>query len=241
MLTSIAFALLVGGCAQKKDVDAMDARLKEVEEKLAKLEKGGGGGKAGPSTSPEEEAAASSLMKEAQEALKGNQYDVAKSKLAELKEKYGSTRAGRASARMMNEVAIIGTDAPQLDVDKWFQGKANLADAKATLVVFWEVWCPHCKEEMPKMPEVYHKWKSKGLNVVGVTKVTKSATDEKVETFIKDNKIDFPIGKEKDGALSKAYNVSGIPAAALVKDGKVVWRGHPAKLTDDMIGTFLSG
>ena len=239
MLTSLAFALLVGGCAQKKDVDAMDARLKEVEEKVAKMEKGGG--KAGPSASPEDEEAASNLMKEAQEALKANQYDVAKTKLAELKDKYGSTRAGRASARMMSEVAIIGTDAAPLDVDKWFQGKASLADSKATLVIFWEAWCPHCKEEMPKMPEVYHKWKGKGLNVVGMTKVTKSATDEKVESFIKENKIDFPVGKEKDGALSKAYNVSGIPAAALVKDGKIVWRGHPAKLTDEMIGQFLNG
>ena len=28
-------------------------------------------------------------------------------------------------------------------------------------------------------------------------------------------------------------------AAAVVKDGKVVWRGHPGKLTDDMFKAWL--
>ena len=35
--------------------------------------------------------------------------------------------------------------------------------------------------------------------------------------------------------MSQHFNVSGIPAAAVVKDGKIVWRGHPARLTDEMI------
>ena len=70
--------------------------------------------------------------------------------------------------------------------------------------------------------------------------MTKSATDEKVEEFIKESKAKFPILKEKDGSLSKAYAVSGIPAAALVKDGKVIWRGHPARLDDATIDALMS-
>ena len=40
--------------------------------------------------------------------------------------------------------------------------------------------------------------------------------------------------------LSGAYAVSGIPAAALVKDGKVIWRGHPSRLTDELVQQLLS-
>ena len=40
--------------------------------------------------------------------------------------------------------------------------------------------------------------------------------------------------------MSAAYAVSGIPAAALVKEGKVIWRGHPARLTDELLEQLLA-
>ncbi len=74
--------------------------------------------------------------------------------------------------------------------------------------------------------------------MVGLTKITRSATEEKVNEFIKENKLGYPTAKE-GGDLSKAFNVSGIPAAAVVKGGKIVWRGHPGRLNDDMIKGWL--
>ena len=53
--------------------------------------------------------------------------------------------------------------------------------------------------------------------------------------------VSYPIAKESGDALSKHFGVRGIPAAAMVKDGKVVWRGHPARLTDDMIEGWING
>lgn len=237
---SLALILLTG-CAQKSEVDALDARVKAVEEKVATMEKSGGGKAGAPAASTADEEAATKLMTEVQDAMKANDYTTAKAKLAELQEKYAATRAGKAGVRMASEVNLVGSDAAPLEVDKWFQGKANLGDSKATLVVFWEVWCPHCKREVPKMAAEEAKYKAKGIQLVGITKVTKSATDEKVVEFLKENKVNFPIGKEKDGSLSAAYAVSGIPAAALVKDGKVIWRGHPARLTDEVLDKLLAG
>ncbi|MES2644290.1 MAG: TlpA disulfide reductase family protein [Myxococcota bacterium] len=235
-------SLALVGCAQKSEVDAMDARLKAIEEKVATLEKAPPG-KAGAAVAanPEEEEAAGKLMTEVQDSIKANDYATAKTKLADLTGKYSGTRAGKAASRMAAEINLIGTDAAPLEMEKWFQGKADLSGSKATLLVFWEVWCPHCKKELPKLAEEEGKYKEMGVQVVGITKVTKSATDEKVEEFIKESKAKFPIGKEKDGSLSKAYSVSGIPAAALVKDGKVIWRGHPARLDDTTLAALLKG
>jgi thiol-disulfide isomerase/thioredoxin len=190
-----------------------------------------------PAPDPNEDAAGE-LMKDAQLAINNADFDTAKSKLADIQSKYPQTRAAKAAARISDEIGLIGQAAPPLTVDKWFQGKADYSSNKATLVVFWEQWCPHCKEEMPKMEPLSEKWKDK-LTVIGVTKVTKSATDDLVVQFLKDNNIKFPIAKEKDGAISQAYSVSGIPAAAIVKGGKVIWRGHPNKLTDDFITKLL--
>ena len=241
-LLSLLTGLALTGCAQKSEFDALEVRVKATEEKIATLEKTPAGKAAAAAANPEDEEKAGKLMTEVQDAIKANDYTTAKAKLVVLTAApLDATRAGKAAARMATEVNLIGTDAAPLEMEKWFQGKAALGDSKATLLVFWEVWCPHCKKELPKLAEEEGKYKEKGIQVVGITKVTKSATDESVEAFIKESKAKFPIGKEKDGSLSKAYAVSGIPAAALVKDGKMIWRGHPARLDDATLDKLVNG
>jgi hypothetical protein len=85
------------------------------------------------------------------------------------------------------------------------------------------------------MEETYKTWSPKGLKVVGLTKQSRNITDEQVTNFIKEKSVSYPMAKEADGTMSRYYNVSGIPAAAAVVDGKVVWRGHPGRITDDML------
>lgn len=232
--------VLLAGCAQKKDVDELKAKVTSLEEKVAALEKGGPRTAGAAAADPAKEEAAGKLMTDAADAMKNNDYATAKAKLAELQAQYADTRAGKQAAKMAKEVNLVGVDAKPIEVEKWYQGKADYGTSKATLLVFWEVWCPHCKREVPKMAQEEAKYKAKGIQLVGLTKVTKSATDEKVEEFLKENKVGFPVGKEKDGSMSDAFAVSGIPAAALVKDGKVVWRGHPARLNDEMLDKLLA-
>lgn len=236
MFTTISLALLVS-CAQQSDVAALEAKITALEEKVASLEKKA---PAGPA-SPAEEEAANAVMKAATEAMKANDYATAKAKLQELTTKFGSTKAGKAADRMYKEVGIIGNDAKPIEAEKWFQGSGNYADSDATLMVFWEVWCPHCKKEMPELQAKQADLKKKGVQVVAFTKVTKSSTDEKVTEFIKEHGLSYPIAKEKEGSMSEAFNVSGIPAAALVKGGKIIWRGHPGRLDDATLDALLKG
>jgi len=228
--------LLLGGCVQKSEYDALEARVKSLEEKAAAAPAKPG---AAAAPSPEDEAA-KKLMEEASAAMSAGDYGTAKNKLQEVVDKYGSSRIAAAARNQLPEVALVGTDAKPIEVEKWYQGKAALGDSRATLLVFWETWCPHCKREMPKMPALQEKWGGKGLKIVALTKVNKSATDESVTSFLKENNIAIPTAKEKDGSMSAAYAVNGVPAAALVMDGKVVWRGHPARLTDAVIEKLLS-
>jgi thiol-disulfide isomerase/thioredoxin len=239
-LALLPLLALLTGCADKKSFDAATERIAALEKKVEELEKKGapGAARAAVPDSPEE-TAAMELMKAAQTAQRANDYPTAKAKLAELQEKYATTRAGKSAVRLATEINLVGSDAKPIEVEKWFQGKASLTDSPATLLVFWETWCPHCKREMPKMQPNAEKWKAKGVQVVGLTKITKSSTEEAVTTFIKENEIKFPMAKEKEGSMSAAYAVSGIPAAALVKDGKVIWRGHPSGLTDEVLQGLL--
>lgn len=167
--------------------------------------------------------------------------DEARAKIAELRTRYPSSRVAGQGTYFSNELDVIGKAAPATwSVSRWFQGGESAALAgKTTIVVFWEEWCPHCRDEMPKIQALYAANKSKGLQVVGLTKVTQSSTDEKVQSFLSANGIRFPVGKES-GDPSTYFNVKGIPAAAIVKDGQIVWRGHPIRLTDALVQRWIS-
>lgn len=235
VLALLASALLTTGCSDPE----MEERVASLEEKIEALENRPGA--AGPqAASPEQEQAAANLLKEAQQAYVNLDIDAAKAKLGELRSKYQATRAFRAGQRIESELAVVGKEEAELEVEKWYKGTAaDVSGAKATLYVFWEVWCPHCKREVPKLSATYDKYKSQGLAMVGLTKQTRNVTDDQVTSFVDSEGVSYPIAKEKGDSLSQHYGVRGIPAAAMVKDGKVVWRGHPAQLSDDMIASFL--
>ncbi len=165
----------------------------------------------------------------------------AKPLLDDFMANYGNTRAGKQARSMQKEVSVVGKSAPgKWGIDYWYQGENDIdLDASGpTVLVFWETWCPHCRREVPKLQKLYEKNRDRGLQVIGLSKLTKGASDESVKKFIADNNLQFPLAKE-DGSLATHFGVAGIPAAAVVMDNKVVWRGHPARLSLQMIDSWL--
>ncbi|MCA9566904.1 MAG: TlpA family protein disulfide reductase [Myxococcales bacterium] len=247
-LATLTLLSVVAGCgadpATQARIGELEQRLSAAEEKLAK---GGAGPAVNPAARPpaepidqEAEKAAAQILKDANTAFEEMRFDETREKLAELNEKFPTTRAARAAKRIEDELEVIGKDAGSLEVDMWYQGETSMADGDATLLVFWEVWCPHCKREVPKVEATYTKYKGAGLNIVGLTKQTRDVTEDQVKEFIASNNITYPIAKEAGQAMSTRFGVKGIPAAAVVKDGKVVWRGHPARITDQMIEGWVN-
>jgi len=215
----------------------LNQRIARLEAQIAQLTAQSG------APTAEEEQTAATLLSEANTMIAAGDIDAARQKLDDLIQNHGRTQAARQARPLAIEVEVIGKPAPAaLEVEKWYQGEdegegALKADG-ATLLVFWEEWCPHCRREVPRLKEVYDRYKAQGLHVVGLTRLTRDVTDDKVRTFLSDQHVTYPVAKE-DGELSREFNVRGIPAAAVVKAGKIVWRGHPARLTDAMIQGWL--
>ena len=239
-ITLLALALSMSACATKAEVDEMTARLDALEKKVTELEsrKPTTAG-AAAAIDPEAEGKAKALLDEATGLISSNNVPGAKAKLDELFKTYGSTRTAQQALRTKQELDVVGKKVTTPTMEKWFVGseKDLSLESGTTLLVFWEVWCPHCQRETPKVEATYEKYKGK-LKVVGLTKITKSATEEKVTEFIKEHELTYPMAKE-GGDTSKLFAVSGIPAAAVVKNGEVVWRGHPANLTDAMLEGWI--
>ena len=182
----------------------------------------------------DQESAANKLLRATTEAMEKGEIDEAERLLAEINEKYSQTRAAKASERVATELAVMGKPAMPLNVEKWFQGEAKIDEGKATLLVFWEAWCPHCQREVPNIQAMYEEHGPRGLQVVGLTKQSRNATAADVTTFLQERGVTYPIAKE-DGNQSEHYAVRGVPAVAVIKDDKVVWRGHPARISPEML------
>lgn len=75
---------------------------------------------------------------------------------------------------------------------------------------------------MPWLESVYESYKDKGLNIVGLTTVSRSSTDDEVRRFLRDNRISYPVFKE-NGSAREYLNMTGTPFITLVQDGKLVW------------------
>lgn len=182
----------------------------------------------------EEQAAATALLDEANDLYDAGDVEGARQRLATLQERYGNTRAMAGAKKLQSNIDIIGLQPGEPPVIQWFSDPYVMADHRVTVVVFWEAWCPHCKRELPRLAQLEPGWAKRGVGLLGLTRITKSSTPDTVRAFIKDNDIHFAMAQES-GDWAKRFGVTGIPAAAVVVDGAVVWRGHPAQLTDETI------
>ena len=253
-MTSALTAGLVLSIASGCTDPAIELRLAELETQVADLKeqvaaapvaqaaptaaRPSAGAKPAAAQNPDAQAAAE-LYRAANQLASTGDSAGAIAKLDELTTQYGGTPAGKNGAQLKRELQLVGSPAGQMQVEKWYQGEIASMTSKPTLLVFWEVWCPHCKREVPKIEATHQKYGPKGLQVVGLTKQTRNITDEQVTEFISSKGVTYPIAKEANGAMSSTFAISGIPAAAMVKDGKVVWRGHPGRLTNEMIEGWL--
>lgn len=221
---------------EKLLAERFDAFFKQLDGKFTALEqKIAEGGNAAAA----QDRQAGQLLGQVNRLMQTGDFEQAKQKMKELQTKYGSTNTARRAVRIQQELDVFGKDAPtDFGIEQWYQGSSSLDGKGTTLLVFWEVWCPHCKREVPKFQEIHEKYKDQGLEVVGLTRLTRSSTEEGVREFIKQQHVGYPIAKE-NGTASSYFNVSAIPAAAVIKDGKVVWRGHPAGLSETMLEGWL--
>ena len=138
-------------------------------------------------------------------------------------------------------VSPAGDPVGKLEVAHWVKGKSVDISKGVNVVEFWATWCPPCRTSIPHLTETQVKYKDRGVNIVGVTNESLNTVEPFVNRMGK--KMEYSVAIDKGRSTSNEfmgrYNVGGIPHAFVVKDGKVVWHGHPMSGLDDAIENAL--
>jgi thiol-disulfide isomerase/thioredoxin len=128
-----------------------------------------------------------------------------------------------------------GDPLPTLNLN--YLGKQPELAGKPVLVEFWATWCPPCRKSIPHLNQIYSKYKSQGLEIVGITDENQAT----VRKFQEQIPMDYNVAINAPESIYEQFGIQGIPTAFLVnKEGKIVWTGHPLELTEEEIRSVLN-
>ncbi|HEY6370153.1 MAG TPA: redoxin domain-containing protein [Candidatus Sulfotelmatobacter sp.] len=154
---------------------------------------------------------------------------------------YGSTSIHDRLQKNLNLLSFQGKVAPTLKADEFLGAKLPLPGqlkGSPVLLFFWAHWCSDCKAEAPIITQLRSEFASKGLQVIGPTRLYgytaqvehASASDElqyidAVRHRFYSGLLDMPVPISKYNF--DTYGASTTPTLVLLdREGKVAWY-HP--------------
>ena len=114
-----------------------------------------------------------------------------------------------------------GGATPALAVEDMTGKPHDLAEykGKVVLVNFWATWCEPCRAEMPSIDRLRDSLKGKPFAVVAVNMAEPLS---RIEKFSATMPLGFPLLRDRDGSVSKAWKAKLLPASYLIgRDGKI--------------------
>ena len=90
------------------------------------------------------------------------------------------------------------------------QGRLDLASlrGKAVVLNFWASWCDPCKQETPRLEAAWHRWRGRGVVLLGVDVLDFSGD---ARGFMRRYHVSYPVVHDGGGTTVGPYGLTGYP------------------------------
>ena len=115
----------------------------------------------------------------------------------------------------------VGNPAPDFHLPRIDGATVSLANlrGKPVVIVFWASWCSSCKEEAPRVNALAAEYERKGVRVLGINVKDSLAG---AEVGVKEFGIKYPVARDPDASVARAYGVRGTPTVIFLDRRGVV-------------------
>lgn len=87
------------------------------------------------------------------------------------------------------------------------------------MVNFWATWCGPCREEMPRLNDIYRLYHGVGFDLLGVNM---DDVNDRATGMARTLGVTFPVLFDESKSVARAYSVSTMPMTVLIgRDGTV--------------------
>jgi thiol-disulfide isomerase/thioredoxin len=136
------------------------------------------------------------------------------------------------------QVALLGTQAPEISVKNWIQGEPATLEAlrgRVVLLEFWATWCKPCREMFGKLKKLNEEYEKRGLEIFALTRhyfAYRGTADSQAEELelmrntVEEHGLDFRVGVSDTERTQELYGATGMPMLCLIDRRGVVRYAH---------------
>jgi peroxiredoxin len=117
-------------------------------------------------------------------------------------------------------------DAPDFTLKSLEGSNLRLEEYRGQVVLinFWASWCGPCRQEMPLLDRLHHRYEDTGFAVLGVNV---EGEVEPAQEIVDKTNVTFPILIDDGQKVSDMYNLQAMPTTVVVDRDGVVRYIHP--------------
>ena len=128
--------------------------------------------------------------------------------------------------------------APDFELETLDGEKKKLSDLRGerVMVNFWATWCPPCRAEIPDLQK-FHE--NEDITILAVNLTETEQDMDKVEEFVDDFGMTFPILLDTETEVADTYKIQPIPSSFMVDStGRIQFVALGAMHYDMMVAEF---